>query len=56
MQLMNGAPLLSLDQWDEDVRTRYDPNRSKEQFRQYNDSTPPLVREFYRQNHPTSES
>src|SRR6202140_5165328 len=48
---MNAAPLQSLDQWDEDVRERYDPNRSKEEFRQYNDSTPPVVREFYRQNH-----
>jgi inositol oxygenase len=37
--------------WDQDVRERYDPNRSKEQFRQYNDSTPPVVREFYRENH-----
>jgi inositol oxygenase len=48
---MNAAPLQSLDQWDEDVRERYDPNRSKDEFRQYNDSTPPVVREFYRQNH-----
>jgi inositol oxygenase len=37
--------------WDRDVRERYDPNRPKEQFRQYNDNTPPVVREFYRQNH-----
>jgi inositol oxygenase len=45
------TPLASLDQWDDDVRDRYDPNKSKEQFRQYDDKTPPVVREFYRQNH-----
>jgi inositol oxygenase len=36
--------------WDDDVRARYDPNKSQDQFRQY-DSAPPLVREFYWQNH-----
>ncbi len=45
------TPLASLDQWDDDVRDRYDPNKSKEQFRRYDDKTPPAVREFYRQNH-----
>jgi inositol oxygenase len=49
-----------LDQWDDDVRDRYDPNKNKDrydpnkpkdQFRQYNESTPAVVREFYRQNH-----
>jgi inositol oxygenase len=50
-ETMNPAPLRSLDQWDEDVRERYDPNRSRDQFRQYNDTTPSVVREFYRQNH-----
>ncbi|HVW83588.1 MAG TPA: inositol oxygenase family protein [Bryobacteraceae bacterium] len=48
---MHAAPLQNLDQWDDDVRDRYDPNRSKDQFRQYNDDTPPVVREFYLQNH-----
>ena len=42
---------MTLDTWDEDVRERYDPNRTKDRFRQYNDDTPPVVREFYRQNH-----
>ena len=42
---------MTLDTWDEDVRERYDPNRTKDQFRQYNDDTPAVVREFYRQNH-----
>jgi inositol oxygenase len=45
------SPLASLDQWDEDVRDRYDPNKPKDQFRQYDEKTPPVVREFYRQNH-----
>jgi inositol oxygenase len=43
--------LQSLDQWDDDVRERYDPNRKEEEFRQYGDGVPPVVREFYRQNH-----
>jgi inositol oxygenase len=44
-------PLESLDQWDDSVRDRYDPNKKQEDFRQYDDKTPPVVREFYRQNH-----
>ena len=43
--------LQSLDQWDDEVRERYDPNRKQEEFRQYGDGVPPVVREFYRQNH-----
>ena len=42
---------MTIVDWDKDVRERYDPNRSREDFRQYNDSTPPTVREFYRENH-----
>jgi inositol oxygenase len=45
------APLDTLDQWDDAVRDRYDPSRKKEEFRQFDDDTPPVVREFYRQNH-----
>lgn len=48
---MQTTPLDSLDQWDDAVRDRYDPNKGKEEFRQYDDKTPPVVREFYRQNH-----
>src|SRR3954447_22393628 len=48
---MHVAPLESLDQWDDSVRDRYDPNKKQEEFRQYDDKTPPVVREFYRQNH-----
>lgn len=48
---MHVQPLESLDQWDDSVRDRYDPNRKQEEFRQYDDNTPAVVREFYRQNH-----
>lgn len=43
--------LQSLDQWDDEVRSRYDPNRKEEGFRDYGDSVKPVVREFYRLNH-----
>jgi len=43
--------LQSIDQWDDDVRQRYDPNRKEEEFRQYGDGVRPAVREFYRLNH-----
>jgi inositol oxygenase len=39
------------DQWDEEVRARYDPNRKKEEFRQYGEDVPTVIREFYRLNH-----
>ena len=42
---------MQLDQWDDSVRDRYNPNKTKEEFRQYSDGTPPVVREFYRENH-----
>jgi inositol oxygenase len=44
-------PLESLEQWDDFVKDRYDPGKAKEEFRVYDDSTPPGVREFYRLNH-----
>jgi len=50
MRLAEG-PLENLEQWDDAVRDRYDPNKKQEEFRQYNDTTPPVVREFYRENH-----
>jgi len=40
----------TLEQWEEFVRRRYDPNRKKEDFRNYETATPG-VREFYRLNH-----
>jgi inositol oxygenase len=43
--------LNSLEQWDDFVEQRYDPNRKTEDFRKYDDSAPSGVREFYRLNH-----
>ena len=51
MQIVEKPTLQSLDQWDDDVRSRYNPNKTEDQFRQYGDGVPPVVREFYRQNH-----
>jgi inositol oxygenase len=45
------GPLASLDQWDDFVQDRYNPNRKKEEFRTFADEAPPGVREFYRLNH-----
>ena len=47
---MNG-PLERLSQWDDFLESRYDPGKSAEDFRHYDDATPPVVREFYRLNH-----
>jgi inositol oxygenase len=44
------GPLDNLEQWDEFVQQRYDPNRTAGQFRDYSNTTPG-VREFYRLNH-----
>jgi inositol oxygenase len=44
------GPLQNLEQWDEFVQDRYDPNRKTEEFRNYEKATPG-VREFYRLNH-----
>lgn len=44
-------PLSVLDQWDDSVRERYDPNKPQEDFRNYGEGVHPHVREFYRLNH-----
>lgn len=50
-------PLASLDNWEDDVLTRYpDPesiatSRSTEEYRQYDDPARDTVREFYKLNH-----
>lgn len=46
MQALN-----SLEQWDDFVADRYDPNKKNEDFRKFDDSAPSGVREFYRLNH-----
>jgi inositol oxygenase len=43
--------LSSLEQWDDFVGERYDPNRKQADFRKFDDSAPTGVREFYRLNH-----
>ena len=43
--------LNNMEQWDDFVKDRYDPNRKTEDFREYDDSAPTGVREFYRLNH-----
>lgn len=45
------ASTQQMEQWDEFVGDRYDPNRKQEDFRKFDDSAPAGVREFYRLNH-----
>src|SRR5579872_3604966 len=45
------GPLTDLAQWDDFVEDRYRPDRKPEEFRNYTPSAPPVVQEFYRQNH-----
>ena len=59
------APLADLEEWDDFLKTRYpeppdttakpfqatDPNKKKEEFRNYEADARPTVREFYRENH-----
>lgn len=51
MGTTTNGPLESLDQWDDHVRARYRADRKKEEFRVYDDTTPQVVRDFYRENH-----
>lgn len=62
MTAPNAQPLQGLDEWEDDVKTRYpeagtpafnatDPAKKKEEFRNYAANTRPSVREFYRLNH-----
>lgn len=48
---MTTGPLDTLSQWDDAVAERYKAGREKDEFRRYDDQTPPVVREFYRLNH-----
>ena len=47
---MATGPLDALSQWDDFVECRYQPDKKKEDFRNYEQTTPG-VREFYRLNH-----
>ena len=44
-------PLSSVSQWDDFVEDRYRPDRKPEEFRNFSAGAPPVVQEFYRQNH-----
>jgi len=46
-----GTTQSGINQWDDFVEDRYNPNRKQEDFRKYDESAPAGVREFYRQNH-----
>ncbi|HVA00475.1 MAG TPA: inositol oxygenase family protein [Terriglobia bacterium] len=51
------GPLKGLEEWDDFVKSRYaqgapaSPDKDPEEFRDYTDSTPERVKEFYRLNH-----
>lgn len=45
------GPLESLEQWDDFVKSRYQANKSQEEFRNYRAGANPGVEQFYRQNH-----
>jgi inositol oxygenase len=47
---MNG-PLQSIEQWDDFVKSRYRPDKSQEEFRNYRADANPVVEQFYRENH-----
>ncbi|MGI8742349.1 MAG: inositol oxygenase family protein [Bryobacteraceae bacterium] len=51
MQAVTAETLNSMEQWDDFVTDRYDPNRKTDDFRKFDDSAPAGVREFYRLNH-----
>jgi len=44
-------PLSSLEEWDDYIEERYRPDRKRDEFRNFTPSAPPVVQEFYRQNH-----
>jgi len=47
---MSTGPLQNLEQWDDFVKSRYEPGKTKEDFRNYEKATPGVA-EFYRLNH-----
>jgi inositol oxygenase len=62
MTAPHAQPLTSLDEWEDDLKTRYpeadkpafkatDSEKKKEEFRNYDNPQRDTVREFYRLNH-----
>jgi inositol oxygenase len=45
------GPLENLEQWDDFVKSRYTPSKTEDAFRDYSETAPTVVREFYRLNH-----
>jgi inositol oxygenase len=45
------GPLNTVDQWDDHVRARYRADRKKEEFRVFDETSPEVVKQFYRLNH-----
>jgi inositol oxygenase len=45
------GPLDSLEQWDDHVRGRYEQGRKQENFRNFSESSPQVVKDFYMLNH-----
>jgi hypothetical protein len=50
-RLTTENPLKRLDDWDDFVTSRYQENKSQEEFRNYDPDANLSVAEFYRQNH-----
>lgn len=48
---MKTGPLGSLEQWDDFVKDRYRTDRKQDEFRVFDESSPAVVKDFYRQNH-----
>ncbi|MEZ5355689.1 MAG: inositol oxygenase family protein [Bryobacteraceae bacterium] len=47
----SSGPLANVEEWDDHVRARYRADRKKEEFRVFDESSPEVVKEFYRLNH-----
>ena len=45
------GPLQNVEQWDDFVKSRYRADRKKEEFRVFDESSPQVVKDFYRENH-----
>ena len=45
------GPLQNVEQWDDFVKSRYRTDRKKEEFRVYDETSPQVVKDFYRENH-----
>lgn len=47
----SNGPLQNVEQWDDFVKARYRPDRKKDEFRVFDESSPEVVKQFYRENH-----